>query len=104
MEELSPEDKLTVYRARKLQQFMFRSLFTLQKPLREMKAASFPWTLTVESVRQIVEGEVDDLPETAFTLVGDIDEVREEANKIRSKTSAARPSEGSAADEHIRSL
>ena len=51
-----------------------------------MKAASFA---TVESVRQIVEGEVDDLPETAFTLVGDIDEVREKANKIRSKTSAA---------------
>ena len=44
---------------------------------------------TVESVRQIVEGEVDDLPETAFTLVGDIDEVREKAKKIRAKTSSA---------------
>ena len=42
-----------------------------------------PVEATVESVRQIVEGEADDLPETAFTLVGDIDEAREKARKLQ---------------------
>ena len=88
MEELSPEDKLTVYRARKLQQFMSQPLH-VAKAFTGNEGRFVPVDATVESVRQIVEGEVDDLPETAFTLVGDIDEVREKANKIRSKTSAA---------------
>ena len=88
MEELSPEDKLTVYRARKLQQFMSQPLH-VAKAFTGNEGRFVPVDATVESVRQIVEGEVDDLPETAFTLVGDIDEVREKANKIRAKTSAA---------------
>ena len=88
MEELSPEDKLTVYRARKLQQFMSQPLH-VAKAFTGNEGRFVPVDATVESVRQIVEGEVDDLPETAFTLVGDIDEVREKAHKIRAKTSAA---------------
>ena len=88
MEELSPEDKLTVYRARKLQQFMSQPLH-VAKAFTGNEGRFVPVDATVESVRQIVEGEVDDLPETAFTLVGDIDEVREKAKKIRAKTSSA---------------
>ncbi len=82
MEELSPEDKLTVYRARKLQQFMSQPLH-VAKAFTGNDGRFVPVEATVESVRQIVEGEADDLPETAFTLVGDIDEAREKARKLQ---------------------
>lgn len=84
MEELSPEDKITVYRARKLQQFMSQPLH-VAKAFTGNEGRFVPVDATVESVRQIVEGEVDDLPETAFSMVGDIDEARAKARKIREK-------------------
>ena len=80
MEELSAEDKQLVYRARKLQQFMSQPLF-VAKGFTGNEGRFVPLDATVESVRQIVEGEADDLPETAFTMVGDIDEARLKAKQ-----------------------
>lgn len=82
MDELSPEDKITVYRARKLQQFMSQPLF-VAKAFTGNEGRFVPVDATVESVRQIIDGEADDLPEAAFSMVGDIDEVREKAKKIQ---------------------
>lgn len=81
MDELSAEDKTTVYRARKLQQFMSQPLF-VAKAFTGNEGRFVPVEATVESVRQIIEGEADDLPENAFSMVGDIDEAREKAKRI----------------------
>ena len=82
MDELSPEDKITVYRARKLQQFMSQPLF-VAKAFTGNEGRFVPVDATVESVLQIIDGEAEDLPEAAFSMVGDIDEVREKAKKIQ---------------------
>ena len=81
MDELSPDDKLTVYRARKLQQFMSQPMH-VAKAFTGVEGRFVPVEATVESVRQIVDGEADDLPEAAFSMVGDIDEVRAKAKTL----------------------
>lgn len=81
MDELSPEDKTAVYRARKLQRFMSQPLF-VAKSFTGNEGRFVPLEKTVESFRQIVDGEVDDLPEAAFFMVGDIDDARRLAKTL----------------------
>ncbi len=81
MDELSKEDKLTVYRARKLQRFMSQPL-SVAKAFTGNEGRFVPVEKTVESFRRIVDGEVDDLPEAAFFMVGDIDDVIEKAKTL----------------------
>lgn len=80
MDELSAEDKQVVYRARKLQRFMSQPLHVAQA-FTGFEGRFIPIDATVESFRQIVNGEADDLPESAFFMAGDIDEVRLKAKK-----------------------
>ncbi len=82
MDELSPDDKRTVYRARKLQRFMAQPLH-VAKAFTGAEGRFVPVATTVESFRQIVDGETDAIPESAFFMAGDIDEVREKAKKVR---------------------
>jgi len=81
MDELSAEDKITVYRARKLQRFMSQPL-SVAKAFTGNEGRFVPLEKTVESFRQIVDGEADDLPEAAFFMVGDIDDAREKAKTL----------------------
>lgn len=81
MDELSPEDKTTVYRARKLQRFMSQPL-SVAKAFTGNEGCFVPIEKTVESFRQIVDGEADDLPEAAFFMVGDIDDARNKAKTL----------------------
>jgi len=81
MDELSPEDKRLVYRARKLQHFMSQPMF-VARAFTGVEGRHVPVDATVESVRQIVDGEVDDLPEAAFFMVGDIDEAKAKAKTL----------------------
>lgn len=81
MDELSPEDKTTVYRARKLQRFMSQPL-SVAKAFTGNEGRFVPLEKTVESFRQIVDGEADDLPEAAFFMVGDIDDARNKAKTL----------------------
>lgn len=81
MDELSKEDKLIVRRARKLQRFMSQPLF-VAKAFVGTEGKYVPIEKTVESFRQIVDGEVDDLPEAAFFMVGDIDDAIEKAKAL----------------------
>jgi F-type H+-transporting ATPase subunit beta len=81
MDELSPEDKQTVYRARKLQRFMSQPL-NVAKTFTGAEGRFVPVDATVESFRQIVDGEADDIPEGTFFMAGDIDVVRNKAKKI----------------------
>ncbi len=81
MEELSSEDRKTVYRARKIQSFLSQPMSVGEKftgiPGKFVKLED-----TVEGFRQIVDGEADDVPELAFSMVGTIDEAREKAKTL----------------------
>jgi F-type H+-transporting ATPase subunit beta len=82
IDELSEEDKLVVARARKIQRFLSQPFFVAaQFTGREGKYV--PLSETVRGFREIVEGKHDDLPEQAFYMVGNIDEVIEQAERMK---------------------
>ena len=78
MEELSPEDRKTVARARRIQLFCSQPFFVAEN-FTGMQGRYVPLPDTVRSFAAIVDGEVDDLPEQAFFMVGDLEEAREKA-------------------------
>ena len=82
MDELSEEDKNTVYRARKIQKFMSQPFF-VSKVYTGLEGRYVPLHATIESFKTILSGEVDDLPENAFFNVGDIDDVRAKARTMK---------------------
>ena len=84
MDELSDEDKNTVYRARKIQKFMSQP-FSVSQIFTGLEVRYVPLQATLESFKTILAGEVDDLPENAFFNVGDIDEVKAKARKMRAQ-------------------
>ena len=78
MEELSDEDKLTVYRARKIQKFLSQPFFVAEN-FTGVPGKYVPLKETVRGFKMIVDGEMDDYPEWAFFNVGTIDDVIEKA-------------------------
>jgi F-type H+-transporting ATPase subunit beta len=82
MEELSEDDKLTVYRARKIQRFLTQPFFVGEvftgRPGRYVPIAE-----TVRGFKEILEGKHDDLPEQAFYMAGTIDDVVEAARALQ---------------------
>ncbi len=78
MDELSDEDKLTVARARKIQNFLSQPFFVAEQ-FTGMQGKYVPIHETVRGFREIIEGKHDDLPESAFLFVGTIDEARAKA-------------------------
>ncbi|MBR1746712.1 MAG: F0F1 ATP synthase subunit beta [Clostridia bacterium] len=80
MEELSAEDKLTVNRARKMQKFFSQSFF-VASVYTNMEGRFVPLEKTIEGVEAILDGEVDEIPESLFLFAGDIDEVKERFRK-----------------------
>ena len=81
MDELSQEDKLTVNRARRIQRFLSQPFF-VGTVFTGLEGRYVPLKTTIESFKMILEGKVDDLPEQAFFMVGDIDEARSKAKKL----------------------
>ena len=81
MEELSDEDRATVYRARKIQKFLSQPM-SVAEAFTGIKGCFVPLEKTIESFRQIVDGEADDIPEAAFFMAGDIDDVRKKAKAL----------------------
>lgn len=75
MEELNPEDKLTVYRARKLQRF-FSQPFHVASVYTGMEGKYVPVKNTVESCKAILEGKCDDIPENEFYFIGDLYDIK----------------------------
>lgn len=80
MDELTEEDKITVNRARKVQRFLSQP-FSVAEQFTGMKGRYIPLKETIRGFKGIVEGEYDDLPESAFLFAGTIDEVIEKAGK-----------------------
>ena len=80
MEELSEEDKNTVSRARKIQRFLSQP-FHVAEQYTGMAGKYVPLKETIRGFEEIIEGQHDDLPESAFLFVGTIDEAVEKAKK-----------------------
>ncbi len=81
MEELSEEDKLTVSRARRIQRFLSQPMFVTEV-FTGRKGKYVPVEETVRGFKEILEGKYDDLPEQAFYMVGNIEEVVEAAKSL----------------------
>lgn len=80
MEELGEEDQLTVYRARKIQRFLSQP-FTVAEKFTGIKGVYVPLSQTIRGFAAIVNGEMDDYPESAFFNAGTIDDVVEKAKR-----------------------
>ena len=81
MDELSDEDKLLVSRARKIQRFLSQP-FTVSEKFNGFLGKYVPLSETIRGFKEIIEGQHDDLPESAFLFVGTIDEAVEKAKKV----------------------
>lgn len=84
MEELSEEDKLVVYRARKIQKFLSQP-FHVAENFTGVPGKYVPLKETIRGFKAIIDGEMDDYPEAAFFNVGTIDEVVERAKEMGAK-------------------
>ena len=82
LDELSEEDRLTVARARKIERFLSQPFFVAEvftgSPGKYVKLED-----TIKGFQKILSGELDDLPEQAFYLVGDINEAIAKAQKLK---------------------
>lgn len=82
IDELSEEDKLLVARARKIQKFLSQPFFVAEvhtgQPGKYVKLAD-----TIKGFKMIAEGKLDEVPEQAFYMVGNVDEVQVKAEKLK---------------------
>lgn len=81
MDELAPDDKLAVARARKIQRFLSQP-FHVAEVFTGSPGKYVPLSETIRGFKMIVNGEADHLPEQAFYMVGGIDEAFEKAKKV----------------------
>jgi F-type H+/Na+-transporting ATPase subunit beta len=85
LDELSEDDRLTVARARKIERFLSQPFFVAEvftgAPGKYVTLAD-----TIKGFQMILSGELDELPEQAFYLVGDIEEAKAKAEKIKAET------------------
>ncbi|ERL20627.1 ATP synthase F1, beta subunit [Oribacterium sp. oral taxon 078 str. F0263] len=81
MEELSEEDKMLVYRARKLRNFLSQPFFVGEQ-FTGVAGRYVPLKDTIRGFKAIIDGEMDDFPEAAFFNVGDIEDVKKKAETI----------------------
>ena len=82
MEELSEEDKQTVYRARKIEKYLSQP-FHVAEMFTGLKGVYVPVKETVKGFKAIIDGELDDVPEMAFFNAGTIDDVLEKAQSLK---------------------
>ncbi|HHJ52216.1 MAG TPA: F0F1 ATP synthase subunit beta [Caldithrix abyssi] len=82
MDELSEEDKIVVARARKIQRFLSQPFFVAEQ-FTGTPGKYVPLEETIRGFKGIIDGEYDDIPEQAFYMVGTIDEVLENAKKMK---------------------
>jgi F-type H+-transporting ATPase subunit beta len=84
IEELSEDDKLTVSRARKIQRFLGQPNFVAER-FTGQPGEYVNIKETVDGFTEILAGRCDDLPEQAFFSVGNIEQAREKAERMRSR-------------------
>jgi F-type H+-transporting ATPase subunit beta len=81
IDELSDEDKLTVSRARKVQRFLSQPMFVAEQ-FTNIQGRYVKLEDSIEGFEKIINGEMDELPERAFYMVGDIQEAVDAARKM----------------------
>jgi F-type H+-transporting ATPase subunit beta len=81
LDELSEDDRRTVDRARKIEKFLSQPFFVAEV-FTGMSGQYVKLEETIKGFNMILAGELDDLPEAAFYLVGTVDQVRAKAAKI----------------------
>jgi F-type H+/Na+-transporting ATPase subunit beta len=81
IDELSEEDKLTVQRARKIEQFFSQPFFVAEQ-FTGMKGVYVPIEETIEAFGALVDGELDDYPAQAFSYAGGLDDVKKQAEEL----------------------
>ena len=81
MDELDENDKLTVFRARKIQKFLSQP-FHVAENFTGVPGVYVPVAETVRGFKAIIDGEMDDYPEVAFFNVGTIDDVKKKAEAL----------------------
>ena len=81
MDELDEDDKLTVYRARKIQKFLSQP-FHVAENFTGVPGVYVPVAETVRGFKAIIDGEMDDYPEVAFFNVGTIEDVKKKAEAL----------------------
>ncbi len=82
MDELSEEDKLTVSRARKIQRFLSQP-FHVAEVFTGTPGKFVPLKETIDGFKELIAGNVDEIPEQAFYMVGNLDEVHEKAAQLK---------------------
>ncbi len=86
MDELSEEDKKTVERARKIERFLSQPFFVAEV-FTGAPGKYVTLEETIEGFKGLLDGAYDDLPEAAFYMVGNIEEAKEKAEKLKAKAS-----------------
>lgn len=81
IDEISEEDRLIVHRARKAERFFSQPMYVAEK-FTGFEGRYVTVEETIEGFRQILSGELDDLPEQAFHMVGNIEEAKAKAKKL----------------------
>jgi F-type H+-transporting ATPase subunit beta len=81
IDELSPEDKLIINRARKIQRFLSQP-FVVAETFTGMSGKFVPLEETIRGFNEILQGKHDNIPEAAFYMVGSIDEMLEKAKTL----------------------
>ena len=81
MEELDEEDKITVFRARKIQKFLSQP-FSVAENFTGIQGVYVPIGETIKGFRAILDGEMDEYPESAFLMAGTIEDVKEKAKEV----------------------
>jgi F-type H+-transporting ATPase subunit beta len=84
MDELSEDDRATVARARKIERFLSQPFFVAQQ-FTGRSGKYVPLKETVAGFKEILSGALDDLPEQAFYMVGNIEEAKQAAAKLKSQ-------------------
>jgi len=82
MDELSEDDKATVERARRIQKYLSQPFFVAQQ-FTGLEGRYVPLEETLAAFEEILSGKLDELPEQAFYLVGNLDDVKAKAKKLR---------------------
>ena len=81
MEELSEDDKMLVYRARKFHKFLSQP-FHVAENFTGVKGVYVPLSETIKGFKAIIDGEMDEYPENAFFNVGTIEDVKKKAESM----------------------
>jgi F-type H+/Na+-transporting ATPase subunit beta len=81
LDELSDEDKLVVHRARRVQRFLSQP-FHVAEAFTGLKGALVDIKDTIKGFNMIMDGEVDNYPEAAFNLVGNIEQAIEKGERL----------------------